>query len=153
MPISNNDRNFFAFSGLVSNSEELPDIPHLQNVSSQNYIPDAALPPGEPWLQGGPTRAVLSLPSCLCLCEDIAPVVDGTGCVSEQLLEEIKVYGKRLLEPGVLFGPYLGEMCKERTPTQLKYAWAVSIHNMSVLIRCATTVYFSCYPVQNFSKS
>lgn len=58
--------------------------------------------------------------------------MDGTESFSEQPLEEIKVYAKRLLEPGVLFGPYLGEMCKERTPTQLKYAWAVSIQNMEV---------------------
>lgn len=118
------------FLVLVSNSEELPDLPHLQNVSRQNYIPDASLPPGEPWLHGGPTRAVLSLPSCLCLCEDVVPIMDGTGSFAEQPLEEIKVYAKRLLEPGVLFGPYVGEMCKERTPIQLKYAWAVSIFNM-----------------------
>lgn len=96
---------------------------------------------------------MLSLPSCLCLCEDIAPILDSTGSFSEQPLEEIKVYAKRLLEPGVLFGPYLGEMCKERTPTHLKYAWAVSIHNMEVQIRCATTVYFSCYLVKSLSKS
>lgn len=114
------------------NSEGLPDIPLLQNVSSQNYIPDAALPPGEPWLKGGPTRAVLSLPSCLCLCENIAPIMDDDGSFSEHPLEEIKVYAKGLLEPGVLFGPYLGELCKERTPKQMKYAWAVSIHDMLI---------------------
>lgn len=105
-------------------SDELEDLPHLQNVSSQNYIPDAEIPPEEPWLHGGPTRAVLSLPSCLCLCEDVAPVMDGTRSFSEQPLVEIKVYAKCLLEPGVLFGPYLG-VCKERIPNKLKYAWAI----------------------------
>lgn len=56
--------------------------------------------------------------------------MDDTGSFSEQHLGEIKVYAKGLLQPGVLFGPYLGDVCKDRVPAKLKYSWAVSTHSM-----------------------
>ncbi|XP_076583454.1 uncharacterized protein LOC143318850 isoform X1 [Chaetodon auriga] len=113
-------------AGLDLNHEEFfEDIPFLQTVSSQNYVPDAVLPPGEPWLHGGPSRAVLSLPSCLCLCGDIGSGMSGTGSSGEEQVEEMKVYAKCHLQQGVMFGPFAGEMCKGQMPTNLKYSWAI----------------------------
>ncbi|KAL7404403.1 hypothetical protein ABVT39_014211 [Epinephelus coioides] len=109
--------------GLDLNHEEFfEDFPFLQTASNQNYIPDAVLPPGEPWLHGGPSRAVLSLPSCLCLCADIGSGISGHGSSGE---EQMKVYAKCQLQKGVMFGPYLGEMCRGQMPTNLKYSWAI----------------------------
>lgn len=106
------------------NSEELfDDVPFLQTASNQNYVPDAVLPPGEPWLHGGPSRAVLSLPSCLCLCRDDG---SGPGSSSEGQMGEMKVYAKCHLQQGVMFGPFFGEVYRGQMPTNLKYAWAVS---------------------------
>ncbi|XP_049900192.1 uncharacterized protein LOC126390105 isoform X1 [Epinephelus moara] len=110
-------------AGLDLNHEEFfEDFPFLQTASNQNYIPDAVLPPGEPWLHGGPSRAVLSLPSCLCLCADIGSGISGHGSSGE---EQMKVYAKCQLQKGVMFGPYLGEMCRGQMPTNLKYSWAI----------------------------
>lgn len=39
---------------------------------------------------------------------------------------EMKVYAKCQLQQGVMFGPFVGEMCRGQMPTNLKYAWAVS---------------------------
>lgn len=95
------------FAGLDLNTDELlEDFPSLQTVSKHNYVPDAVLPPGEPWLRGGPSRALLSLPSCL-------------------QVEEMKVYAKCHLPQGVVFGPYVGEISRQ-VPSNLKYVWAVS---------------------------
>ncbi|KAK1886102.1 Histone-lysine N-methyltransferase PRDM9 [Dissostichus eleginoides] len=80
----------------INNEDFLEDFPLLHSASHSNYIPDAVLPPGEPWLDGGPSRAALSLPSCLCMCEN-----DASG----------------------MSGP--GEVCKGQMPTNLKYAWAI----------------------------
>lgn len=83
------------------------------------------MPPGEPWHHGGPSRAVLSLPSCLCLSRLSTPRISGLGpSVEDQ--GEMKVFAKCQLQQGVMFGPFLGEICKGQMPSNLKYAWAVS---------------------------
>ncbi|XP_042340939.1 uncharacterized protein LOC121941961 isoform X2 [Plectropomus leopardus] len=110
-------------AGLDLNHDEFfEDFPFLQTASNQNYVPDAVLPPGEPWLHGGPSRAVLSLPSCLCLCGDIGSGMSGPGSSGE---EDMKVYAKCQLQKGVMFGPFLGELCRGQMPSNLKYAWAI----------------------------
>ncbi|XP_041839216.1 uncharacterized protein LOC121638472 isoform X2 [Melanotaenia boesemani] len=107
-----------------SHDELLEDSPFLQSPSSSNYVPDAVVPPGEPWLHGGPLRAVLSLPSCLCLSREAAPgKPDARSSVEEQ--GEMNVYAKCQLQQGVMFGPFVGEMCKGQMPNNLKYAWAI----------------------------
>ncbi|KAM3623752.1 uncharacterized protein V6R79_015174 [Siganus canaliculatus] len=116
----------FEAQGLDLNSEELfEEGPSLQPGSNQNYVPDAVLPPGEPWLIGGPSRAELSLPSCLCLCRDLRSEIAAPGSSNEEQKGEMKVYAKCHLQEGLLFGPFLGEVCKGQTPTNLKYAWAI----------------------------
>lgn len=121
---STNPGSMFGFPGLESNHEEfLDDFPFLQTASNQSYVPDAALPPGEPWLQGGPSRAVLSLPSCLSLCKEVG--MSGPSSSGEEHGEELKVYARCQLQQGVMFGPYVGEVCKGQMPTNLKYAWAI----------------------------
>ncbi|KAM4749871.1 E3 SUMO-protein ligase ZBED1-like isoform 1-T1 [Anableps anableps] len=108
----------FEVQGLDLSHEELnEDAPLLQTPSNSNYVPDAVVPPGEPWLHGGPSRAVLSLPACLSL------RTDGASSGEEQV--ELKVYAKCQLQQGVLFGPFLGEVCKGQMPSNLKYAWAI----------------------------
>ena len=112
--------------GVDLNHEELlEDVPFLQSPSNSNYVPDAVVPPGEPWLHGGPSRAVLSLPSCLCLCGDSGFVISDSGSSGEEHGEK-KVFAKCQLQQGVLFGPFVGEVCKGHMPNNLKYAWAVS---------------------------
>ncbi|KAM4584736.1 E3 SUMO-protein ligase ZBED1-like isoform 2-T2 [Odontesthes bonariensis] len=111
--------------GVDLNHEELlEDVPCLQSPSNSNYVPDAVVPPGEPWLHRGPSRAVLSLPSCLCLCGDGGFVIAGSGSSGEEHGEK-KVYAKCQLQQGVLFGPFVGEVCKGHMPNNLKYAWAI----------------------------
>ncbi|XP_031720657.1 uncharacterized protein LOC116392948 isoform X1 [Anarrhichthys ocellatus] len=113
-------------AGLDSNHEEFfEDVPFLQAPSNTNYVPDAVLPPGEPWLHGGPSRAALSLPSCLFLCGDVGSGMSGPGFSGEEQMGEMKVYAKCHLQQGVMFGPYVGEMCRGQMPTNLKYAWAI----------------------------
>ncbi|XP_023189481.1 uncharacterized protein LOC111608616 isoform X1 [Xiphophorus maculatus] len=108
----------FEFQALDLNHEELnEDVPLLQTPSTSNYVPDAVVPPGEPWLHGGPSRAVLSLPACLSLRSD--------GASSDEEQMELKVYAKCQLQQGVLFGPFLGEVCKGQMPSNLRYAWAI----------------------------
>ncbi|XP_031720659.1 uncharacterized protein LOC116392948 isoform X3 [Anarrhichthys ocellatus] len=116
----------FEAQGLDSNHEEFfEDVPFLQAPSNTNYVPDAVLPPGEPWLHGGPSRAALSLPSCLFLCGDVGSGMSGPGFSGEEQMGEMKVYAKCHLQQGVMFGPYVGEMCRGQMPTNLKYAWAI----------------------------
>ncbi|XP_034044019.1 uncharacterized protein LOC117526108 [Thalassophryne amazonica] len=116
----------FEPQGLDINNEEFyEDIPFLQSASHQNYVPDAVLPPGEPWLHGGVPRAVLSLPSCLCLCRDTGSMRSGSGTSVEEQPPEMKVYAKCHLQQGVMFGPFVGEVCRGQMPTNLKYAWAI----------------------------
>nr|XP_046259226.1 uncharacterized protein LOC124066656 isoform X2 [Scatophagus argus] len=113
-------------AGLDLNHEELfEDVPFLQAASNHNYVPDAVLPPGEPWLHGGPSRAALSLPSCLCLCRDVGSRMSGPGPSGEEQMGEMKVYAKCHLQQGVMFGPFLGELCRGQMPANLKYAWAI----------------------------
>ncbi|XP_068445324.1 uncharacterized protein [Clinocottus analis] len=109
----------------LNNDEFFEDVPFLQATSNTNYVPDAVLPPGEPWLHGGPSRAVLSLPSCLFLCGDIGSGMSGPGFSGEEQMGEMKVYAKCHLQQGVMFGPYVGEVCRGEMPTNLKYAWAI----------------------------
>ncbi|KAK5866372.1 hypothetical protein PBY51_020569 [Eleginops maclovinus] len=109
----------------LNNEEFFEDFPLLHSSSNSNYVPDAVLPPGEPWLNGGPSRAVLSLPSCLCLCENTASWTSVPGSAGKEQMEEIKVYAKCHLQKGVMFGPFVGEVCKGQMPTNLKYAWAI----------------------------
>ncbi|XP_069386598.1 uncharacterized protein [Paralichthys olivaceus] len=109
----------------LNHEEYFEDVPFLQNASNQNYVPDAVLPPGEPWLHGGPSRAVLSLPSCLCLCGEDGSLMSGPGSSGEEPMGEVKVYAKCHLQQGVMFGPYVGEMCRGQMPNSLKYAWAI----------------------------
>ncbi|XP_072240295.1 E3 SUMO-protein ligase ZBED1-like isoform X2 [Leuresthes tenuis] len=111
--------------GVDLNHEELlEDVPFLQSPSNSNYVPDAVVPPGEPWLHGGPSRAMLSLPSCLCLCGDSGFVISDSGSSGEEHGEK-KVFAKCQLQQGVLFGPFVGEVCKGHMPNNLKYAWAI----------------------------
>ncbi|XP_028254541.1 uncharacterized protein LOC114431018 [Parambassis ranga] len=111
----------FETQGLDLNHDEFfEDVPLLQAASTQNYIPDAVLPPGEPWLHGGPSRARLSLPSCLCLCRGV-----GSGSSGEEQTGEFKVYAKCHLQKGVMFGPFVGEVCRGQMPADLKHAWAI----------------------------
>ncbi|XP_014885852.1 uncharacterized protein LOC106946190 isoform X1 [Poecilia latipinna] len=108
----------FEFQALDLNHEELnEDVSLLQTPTTSNYVPDAVVPPGEPWLHGGPSRAMLSLPACLSLRSD------GASSGEEQM--ELKVYAKCQLQQGVLFGPFLGEVCKGQMPSNLRYAWAI----------------------------
>uniref|UniRef100_UPI0037E88935 E3 SUMO-protein ligase ZBED1-like isoform X2 n=1 Tax=Semicossyphus pulcher TaxID=241346 RepID=UPI0037E88935 len=120
---------FFVFlflQGLYPNHEDfLEDFPFLQTASSQSYVPDAVLPPGEPWLLGGPSRAVLSLPSCLSLCKGVGSGMSDPGSSGEKQMEEMKVYARCHLQQGVMFGPFVGELCRGQMPTNLKYAWAI----------------------------
>ncbi|KAF7663158.1 hypothetical protein LDENG_00216870 [Lucifuga dentata] len=117
---------FFETQGVDFNHEELfEDVPFLQTHSNQNYIPDAVLPPGEPWLQSGPCRALLSLPSCLCLRKETDPGQSGPGSSSAKQMEEMKVYAKCHLQQSVMFGPFVGEVCRGQMPINLKYAWAI----------------------------
>lgn len=95
----------------------LEDFPSLQTASKHNYVPDAALPPGEPWLRGGPSRALLSLPSCL-------------------QVEERKVFARCYLQQGVVFGPFVGEISRQ-APSDLKYVWAVSRATASERLCCS----------------
>uniref|UniRef100_A0A8C6T0A1 BED-type domain-containing protein n=1 Tax=Neogobius melanostomus TaxID=47308 RepID=A0A8C6T0A1_9GOBI len=109
---------------LDQSHEEL--IQELQSLSAQadsnhNYVPDAVLPPGEPWLHGGPSRAALSLPSCLSLSEFSKP----HSPTSESYIIDMKVLARCHLQVGIMFGPYIGEMCKGHVPDNLKYAWAI----------------------------
>ncbi|XP_037327391.2 uncharacterized protein LOC119217666 isoform X2 [Pungitius pungitius] len=108
-----------------NHDELLKDGPFVQNASNTNYVPDAVLPPGEPWLRGGPSRATLSLPSCLFLCGEPGSEVPAAGFSGDEQMGEMKVYAKCHLQQGVMFGPYVGEMCREKMPTDLKYAWAI----------------------------
>ncbi|XP_061765028.1 uncharacterized protein LOC133557997 [Nerophis ophidion] len=94
----------------------------IQTHSNHKYIPDAALPPGETWLQGGPSRAVLSLPSCLCIYD---PGPSDLGSSGDVHIDQRKVYAKCHLQQGILFGPYVGEVTKAHMPSNLKYAWAI----------------------------
>ncbi|XP_044047160.1 uncharacterized protein LOC122873905 isoform X1 [Siniperca chuatsi] len=113
-------------AGLDLNHDEFfEDVPFLQTASNQNYVPDAVLPPGEPWLHGGPSRAVLSLPSCLCLCGDVGSGKSGPGSSGEEQMGEMKVYAKCHLQQGVMFGPFVGEVCRGQMPTNLRYTWAI----------------------------
>ncbi|XP_034543923.1 uncharacterized protein LOC117815987 isoform X3 [Notolabrus celidotus] len=113
-----------ASAGLDSNHEEfLDDFPFLHTTSNQSYVPDAVLPPGEPWLHGGPSRAVLSLPSCLSLCKEVGIGISGSS--GEEHREELKVFARCHLQQGVMFGPYVGDLCRGQMPTNLKYAWAI----------------------------
>lgn len=119
---------YILFPGLDLNNEEFfEDVPSLQPTSNQNYVPDAVLPPGDPWLHSGPSRAALSLPSCLCLCGDLGSGLSGS--LGEEQIGEMKVYAKCHLQQGVMFGPFVGEVCKGQMPANLKYAWAVSEMN------------------------
>lgn len=54
--------------------------------------------------------------------------MSGPGSFNEVQTEVTKVYAKCLLQDGIMFGPYLGEVCRGRMPTDLKYSWAVSRH-------------------------
>ncbi|KAM7010072.1 uncharacterized protein LKV04_001915 [Tautogolabrus adspersus] len=105
--------------------EFLDDFPFLQPASNQSYVPDGVLPPGEPWLHSGPSRAVLSLPSCLNLFSGVESEMSGPSSSGEEQSEEMKVYARCHLQQGVMFGPYVGEMCRGQMPTNLKYAWAI----------------------------
>nr|XP_020509338.1 uncharacterized protein LOC109998802 isoform X1 [Labrus bergylta] len=124
----NGDRNVDI--GILTNvttkkDEFLDDFPFLQPASNQSYVPDGVLPPGEPWLHGGPSRAVLSLPSCLNLFSGVGSEMSGPSSPGEEQSEEMKVYARCHLQQGVMFGPYVGEMCRGQMPTNLKYAWAI----------------------------
>lgn len=50
------------FAGLDLSNDDLLEYFSFQTASKNNYVPDATLPPGEPWLRGGPSQALLSLP-------------------------------------------------------------------------------------------
>ncbi|KAM9313651.1 E3 SUMO-protein ligase ZBED1-like [Pholidichthys leucotaenia] len=121
---SNTPTALFDSQGLdFSHDEFFDEVPILQAVSNQNYVPDAVLPPGEPWLHGGPSRAVLSLPSCLCLCGDMESGMSGSSIDDQK--GELKVFAKCHLQQGVMFGPYVGELCRGQMPANLKYSWAI----------------------------
>ncbi|XP_029360102.1 uncharacterized protein LOC115044903 isoform X2 [Echeneis naucrates] len=116
----------FEASGLdFTHDEFFEDVPFLHNASNQNYIPDAVLPPGEPWLNGSPSRAVLSLPSCVCLCRDNSSGTSSPPCLGGEQMGEMRVYAKCHLQQGVMFGPFVGEVCRGQMPANLKYAWAI----------------------------
>ncbi|RVE76347.1 hypothetical protein OJAV_G00009360 [Oryzias javanicus] len=111
--------------GVDINPDELTeDAAILHNPSNSSYVPDAVIPPGEPWLYGGPCRAVLSLPACLCVYRDGAAGMSSPGFSGEDQ-GEMKVYAKCQLQQGVMFGPFVGEVCKGQMPNNLKFAWAV----------------------------
>ncbi|XP_033827623.1 uncharacterized protein LOC117375436 [Periophthalmus magnuspinnatus] len=112
--------------GLEQSHEEL--IHELQSLSAQadtnqNYVPDAVLPPGDPWIHGGPSRAALSLPSCLCLSEYSRAHLSSPS--SESYTRDMKVYARCQLQLGTMFGPYMGELSKGHLPDNLTYAWAI----------------------------
>ncbi|XP_029018819.1 uncharacterized protein LOC114862522 isoform X3 [Betta splendens] len=107
----------------LNHEEFLDKVPLLQDSSNQNYIPDAAQPPGDPWLQGGPSRAVLSLPLCLRLCGNIDSGMSEPS--SGESMGEMKLYANCHLQQGVTFGPFVGELCRGQMPTNLKYSWAI----------------------------
>lgn len=52
--------------------------------------------------------------------------MSGPGFSGEEQMGEMKVYAKCHLQQGVLFGPFVGDVCRGQMPTNLKYAWAVS---------------------------
>lgn len=141
------------FLGFDLNHEEFfEDLPFLQNASNQNYVPDAVLPPGEPWLHGGPSRAALSLPSCLCLCGDIESRMSGPGSSGKEQMGDMKVYARCHLQQGVLFGPFVGEICRGQMPSNLKYTWAVStrvVIKMQFKIKSLQIVVLFCASVRS----
>uniref|UniRef100_A0A8C5HEJ0 Uncharacterized LOC114468642 n=2 Tax=Gouania willdenowi TaxID=441366 RepID=A0A8C5HEJ0_GOUWI len=97
----------------LNNEDFFEDTPLLQAIADPSaYVADAALPPGDPWLSGGPSRAALSLPSFLSLCDD--------ACSSES-----KVFAKCQLQQGIMFGPFVGEICRGQMPASFKYSWAI----------------------------
>ncbi|XP_019940072.2 uncharacterized protein [Paralichthys olivaceus] len=51
--------------------------------------------------------------------------MSGPGSSGEEPMGEVKVYAKCHLQQGVMFGPYVGEMCRGQMPNSLKYAWAI----------------------------
>ncbi|CAL9700837.1 unnamed protein product [Knipowitschia caucasica] len=108
-----------------SHEELIQELQSLsaQTETNQNYVPDAVLPPGEPWTNGGPSRAVLSLPSCLSLSEHSGNQVSSPS--SESPAREMKVIARCQLQIGTMFGPYVGEMCRGHVPDNLAHAWAI----------------------------
>ncbi|KAK0138728.1 hypothetical protein N1851_024737 [Merluccius polli] len=101
--------------------------PDLLTTPNQTYISDASIRPGEPWLEGGPSRAMLSLPFCLNLWlepepSDMAP----PGVSSKEWMVEMGVYAKLHLQEGLLFGPFVGELVRGALRTSLTNAWIVS---------------------------
>ncbi|KAJ8000594.1 hypothetical protein DPEC_G00182000 [Dallia pectoralis] len=88
-----------------------------------HFIPDTVVR-GEPWLEGGNSRAVGSLPPCLMLCRGCFGSVPG-GFTEGEDEEELGVFAKTLsLEQGWTFGPFVGEFTRGPL-TCLKYAWAI----------------------------
>ncbi|XP_041641124.1 uncharacterized protein LOC121508383 isoform X2 [Cheilinus undulatus] len=51
--------------------------------------------------------------------------MSGPSSSGEEQREGMKVYARCHLQQGLMFGPYLGEMCRGQMPTNLKYAWAI----------------------------
>ncbi|KAM4604202.1 E3 SUMO-protein ligase ZBED1-like isoform 2-T2 [Polymixia lowei] len=102
------------------------DFPALQMNPNQNYIKDAVLSTGEPWLHGGPSRAMLSLPSCLRLWrEPVTGGMAGQGFSSEERGKDLRVYANYHLQQGLIFGPFVGEVARGQLHTSLQYAWAI----------------------------
>ncbi|KAG7270397.1 hypothetical protein CRUP_024717, partial [Coryphaenoides rupestris] len=93
----------------------------------QNYISDAAVRLGEPRLEGGPSRAALSLPFCLNLWLEPEPSnASHPGSSSKEWVVEMGVYAKLPLQEGLLFGPFVGELVRGALQTNLANAWILN---------------------------
>ena len=106
-------------------------IPSSLTTPNLNYISDSSVPPGEPWLEVGPSRAALSLPFCLNL-EPEPSDVALAGSSSKEWVVEMGVHAKLHLQEGLIFGPFVGELARGAPRTSLSYAWIVSIKTSRV---------------------
>ena len=114
-------------SGSENNLKDAPS-PSSLTTPNQNYISDSSVPPGEPWLEVGPSRAALSLPFCLNLWLEPEPSdMALAGSSSKEWVVEMGVHAKLHLQEGLIFGPFVGELARGAPRTSLSYAWIVSI--------------------------
>ena len=106
--------------------------PSPLTAPNQNYVSDASVPPAEPGLEVGPSRAALSLPFCLNLWLEPEPSgAASPGASSKEWVVEMGVHAKLHLQEGLIFGPFVGELVRGAPRTTLSHAWIVSIKTAS----------------------
>ncbi|XP_030207753.1 uncharacterized protein LOC115540514 [Gadus morhua] len=100
--------------------------PSPLTAPNQNYVSDASVPPAEPGLEVGPSRAALSLPFCLNLWLEPEPSgAASPGASSKEWVVEMGVHAKLHLQEGLIFGPFVGELVRGAPRTTLSHAWII----------------------------